>query len=86
MLIQRFSRFGLMQQFCGCHLHLWMRVVQPHNRCFGNRRIADCTAQRRQEFENRQRIRLARQQRGGRIHERTGRRQEDPTDAPPKAV
>ncbi|MFC2566920.1 MAG: hypothetical protein ACFNX3_00585, partial [Haemophilus parainfluenzae] len=22
MLIQRFSRFGLMQQFCGCHLHL----------------------------------------------------------------
>ena len=37
-----------------------MRVVQPRNRCFGNRRIADCTAQRRQEFEDRQRIRLAR--------------------------
>ena len=65
MLIQRFSRFGLMQQFCGCHLHLWMRVVQPHNRCFGNWRITDCTAQRRQEFEDRQRIRLARQQCGG---------------------
>ena len=64
MLMQRFSRCGLMQQFCGCQLHLWMRVVQSRNRCFSNRRITDCTAQRRQEFEDRQRIRLARQQRG----------------------